>query len=82
MFLPIELQGFLLFPLIAFGLFWLYRKLTFNRTCPACGDKHPDRIPRPTAIRLLLGFLPLQHYWCVVCRNKFYNLGKENLQNA
>ncbi|WP_461043403.1 hypothetical protein [Spirosoma harenae] len=72
-----ELLGILLFPVAAYGLYWLYRKFSFSRKCPACGDTSPERIPRPAFVRNLLGFLPLQHLRCLVCRHRFYYLGKK-----
>ncbi|WP_461039264.1 hypothetical protein [Spirosoma harenae] len=79
--IPFQLQAFLLIVVSAIAVFLLFRKITFGWKCPACGDRSPDRIPRPMIVRHLLGFLPLQRFQCEVCRYRFYQVVVESSPN-
>ncbi len=43
-----------------------------RKTCMYCKSTQLERIPRPKAVKIFLGWLPLKRYICYNCVSKQY----------
>jgi len=48
------------------------RSSTKTMPCPKCKNKDTDRIPRAGFVKAFLFWLPIKHFACYRCGNKFY----------
>jgi uncharacterized protein YlaI len=52
---------------------WLMKDQKKYLSCPKCKKGDLDtRIPRPLAVKRLLGWLPIRRYLCNNCQSKVY----------
>lgn len=51
-------------------LIYVYKTFRFSKTCPICGDEHPDRVARPKLMKLI----PSKAYQCTSCRKRYYHI--------
>lgn len=42
------------------------------KSCPKCKSTDVERIPRSQLLKVLAPWMPLKHYICYRCSNKFY----------
>ncbi|MBC3785321.1 hypothetical protein FHK02_1776 [Spirosoma sp. LMG 31448] len=53
----------------------LYYRLSFRDRCPVCKQRDSfERVPRPTAVRAVLFYLPIQYYVCYSCISHFIRI--------
>ena len=56
---------------LALFLLYLFRTVRFKKSCPNCGNPHPDRVARPKLMRRV----PSKAYHCTACGKRYYQLG-------
>jgi len=55
----------------------IYLHVTWRKQCPACGNKHPDRIKRPSWAKAIR-FVSSQAFHCLACGNRYIQVGADS----